>query len=258
MVVTDGFALHGISHLSASQINTFCAAPALWVMERLCGVRAGGGVGVAAHRGTAAEAGIEVGLFDHEAPVEQCIDVALSRFDSLTAFKPGEYRDKERACIPGMVTVGLSELRQYGVPTKPDDGRQHKIEVMLDGVSVPFLGFLDFVWDDHGIVVDLKTSGRLPSAISEAHARQGALYAKAKSNYEVRFGYVTPKKVGVYRLEDVGEHLRGVVQIAQRMERLLRLSRDPMEIAGIMVPAFDSFYWSDPAVRQAGRDLYGF
>jgi hypothetical protein len=256
--VTDGFAMHGISHLSASQINTFCAAPALWVMERLCGVRAGGGVGIAAHRGTAAEAGIELGLFDQSAPVEQCIDHALSRFDSLTAFKPGEYRDKERACIPGMVTVGLSELRQYGVPTKPEDGRQHKIEIRLDGVSVPFLGFLDFLYDSHGIIVDLKTSGRMPSTISEAHARQGALYAKAHGNYEVRFAYTTPKKIGVYRLEDVADHLKAVVQIAQRMERLLRLSKDPHEIAGVLVPCYDSFYWNDPAVRQAGRELYGF
>jgi hypothetical protein len=256
--MTNGFAMHGIDHLSASQINTFCAAPALWIMERLCGLRAGGGVGPAAHRGTAAEAGIEVGLFDQTAPVEQCVAVALSKFDALTAFKAGEAATKERRLIPGMVEIGLSELRQYGVPTKPEDGRQHRIEVQLDGVPVPFFGFLDFLYDDHGIVVDLKTSGRLPSMISEAHARQGALYAKAKGNHEIRFAYVTDKKVGVYRLEDVASHLAAVAQIAMRMERLLRLSKDPHEIAGVIVPCYDSFYWNDPAVREAGRQLYGF
>lgn len=256
--MTDGFSMHGITHLSASQINTFCASPALWVMERLCGMRAGGGVGVAAHRGTATEAGIEKGLFDPAAPVEDCIAHALTKFDALTAFRPGEYRDKERLLIPGMVTVGLTELRQYGVPTKPEDGRQHKIEVRLDGVSVPFLGFLDFVYDEHGIIVDLKTTGRMSSVITDPHARQGAVYAKAKGNHEIRFAYVTPKKIGVYRLENVADHLAAVTQIAQRMERLLRLSKDPMEIAGILTPDFQSFYWADPAVRQAGRDLYGF
>ena len=28
--------------------------------------------------------------------------------------------------------------------------------------------------------------------------------------------------------------------------------------SGLIVPDFDSFYWSDPSVRSGGRDVFGF
>jgi hypothetical protein len=49
----NGFALHGLDHLSATSLNLYAAAPALWVVEKLLRRRAP--VGCAAHRGTAVE-----------------------------------------------------------------------------------------------------------------------------------------------------------------------------------------------------------
>ena len=58
----NGFALHGLEHLSATSLNLYAAAPALWVVEKLLRRRAP--VGAAAYRGTAAEHGVSLGLFD--------------------------------------------------------------------------------------------------------------------------------------------------------------------------------------------------
>src|SRR5690606_6695403 len=130
-------------------------------------------------------------------------------------------------------------------PTRPEQGAQHKVEIRLDDVPVPVVGYLDFLWEQHGIVLDLKTQLRLASEISTAHARQGAVYVKARSNHEMRFCYATPKKVGVYRLENAAAHLEAIRQIFIRMERFLRLSRDRDELMGLLVPDFDSFYWNN-------------
>ena len=46
--------------------------------------------------------------------------------------------------------------------------------------------------------------------------------------------------------------------IALSLGRFLALSHDARELAGLIVPDFDSFYWSDPSVRAAGRDVFGF
>jgi len=252
----NGFSLHGIDHLSASSANLFAAQPALWVMERLLGHK--GSVGAAAHRGTAAEHGIETGLFSPEMPVADCQAMALKEFDRLTALCGDPNRDKEREAIPGIVETALAELRQYGVPARPENGRQHKIECHLEGVPVPVVGYLDFVWDTHGIIVDLKTQLRLASEISETHARQGALYQHARGNYECRFAYTTPKKIGVYVLENGRQHLEAMRQIFLRMNRFLSVSKDPQELAGIVCPDYSSFYWNDPATRAKGLQVFGF
>jgi hypothetical protein len=119
------------------------------------------------------------------------------------------------------------------------------------------LGFVDVGWTKHDIRLDIKTQLRLSSEISAAHARQVSLYVHG-TNFTGRLGYFTPLKCAVYVLDDVPQHVNAVRQIAIRMEKLLSISRDPQEIAGLVVPNYDSFYWSDSATRAMGQDTFGF
>jgi hypothetical protein len=254
--MTSAFERHGIDHLSASSINLFVAEPAMWAMQKLMGRKSG--VGAAAHRGTSIEAGVEMGLFEPDAPLEACQELAIARFNQLTVLSGDPNRDKEAAAIAPSVAIALKELRQYGVPTAAEGNRQHRIETSIDGVSVPFIGWLDFWFQDHAIIVDLKTQLRLASKISEPHARQGAIYHAAHGNAEIRFAYVTPQKIGVYRLENPRQHLDGVVAIAQTIERFLSLSDDAETLTRSLSPNFDSFYWNDPTTRALGREVWGF
>ena len=254
--MTSSFERHGIDHLSASSINLFVAEPAMWAMQKLMGRKSG--VGAAAHRGTSIEAGVEMGLFEPDAPVEACQELAQARFNQLTVLSGDPNRDKEAAAIAPSVAIALKELRQYGVPSAADGNRQHRIETSIEGVSVPFIGWLDFWFQDHSIIVDLKTQLRLSSKISEPHARQGAIYHAAHGNAEIRFAYVTPQKIGVYRLDDPRTHLNAVAHIAQSIERFLGLSDDPEELTQSLSPNFDSFYWNDPTTRALGREVWGF
>jgi hypothetical protein len=131
----------------------------------------------------------------------------------------------------------------------------------LDDVPVPLEGCLDWRFDEHGLIVDLKTTERLPSAISDSHGRQGAVYAKAHGNYGMRFAYVKPvagkengRAVVVYEMsaDEVRRHLEALRLIALRLGRFLSLSSDPHELAGLLVPDFEHFWWSHRSPARTG------
>lgn len=253
--MTGAFEQHGIEHLSASSVNLFIAQPAMWCASYLMKKRTP--VGPAAHRGNAIEAGIEAGLFDPDMPVEQCQKIADEAFVRLTRLSAHPRVEKERATIAGSVEVGLKELRQYGLPAKPQEGRQHKLELAIPGVAVPVIGYLDFLWPNHGIILDLKTTSRVPSEISEAHARQGALYLRSGSNQQMRFGYLSAKKIAVYVLEDADRHLASFVRAAQSIESFLSLSDDAERLTRSLSPDMSSFYWNEPAARAVAQEIWG-
>lgn len=251
----NAFEKHGISHLSPSSVNLWIAQPALWAASYLMKKRTA--VGPAAHRGTAIEAGVEAGLFDPAMPVEECQKIGEAKYHSLTRLSGDGRIEKERATIAPSIAVALAELRQYGIPEAAEDGRQHKVVREIEGVSIPVWGFLDFWWPQHGIIVDLKSTARVPSSISEAHARQGAFYAGVGGNSEVRFGYVSEKKIAVYVLADVAAHLSSFVSAAQAIERFLSLSDDSEKLTRCLTPDLSSFYWGDASARSIAHEIWG-
>ena len=253
----NGFAAHKIDHLSASSINLFIAQPALWCASYLMKRRTP--VGPAAHRGTAIECGVEAGLFDPEMPVKECQDLALAKYHALTRgvlINTDPRVEKERDCIPSSVAIALAELRQYGVPEKAE-GRQHKIEVTLDGVPVPIVGYLDWLFPQHGMLVDLKSTSRIPSEMTEAHCRQGAIYGAAKGNHQVRFAYVSAKRIAVYALANQERHIASVVRAAKAIENLLSLSSDGELLTRCFAPDMSSFYWGDASARALATEIWG-
>lgn len=244
------FERHKIKHLSPSSLNLFANEPALWVLQYLMGRKFS--VGCAAHRGTASEEGVQAGLLDHTKPVEECQAIALKKYDALTALSGDARRQKERDAIPGIVANAIKELRMYG----PLTGYQGKVVHRFDDVPVDVLGFYDFEFGNAGVIVDLKTSLRLASEISPAHGRQVSHYTHAR-NIEGRVCYATPAKLAVYRVDDPAARRAEMNNVARRVQRFLSISTDPMELAGIVTPRVDEFWWSDPAARAAALEVYG-
>lgn len=245
------FEKHGIAHLSPSSLNTFAASPAVFVLDKL--LKRKGKVGAAAHRGTAVELGVAHGL-STGAPDEECVEKAINEFWRLTAMLADSRADKERDAIPDMVKLALDQLRPYGPPTS----MQGRVELNVCGLQVPIIGFYDFEWANHKIIVDLKTTHALPSQIKLAHARQVALYSAFRNHdYDPRLAYVTSKKAAVYRLESAEEHMKSLERIALSVQKLLSVSDDPREIAMMLAPDIESFYFNDPDVRRAAFEIWG-
>lgn len=239
-----------IERHSPSSLNLFCASPSMFVLERILGVRQP--VGSPAHRGTAVEEGVTHGLLNPGAELKACVDAALKKYDTISALSGDKRREDYRATIPAMVETALAELRPYGVPSKV----QGFVEWRPEGLDCPIVGYFDFEWAQHGVLVDLKTTEKLPSSIKIPHARQVALYTPS-DNIDARLTYCTPKKKATYRLENVREHRNALHQIALRVERFLSLSDDPEFFLNITAPDYESFYWGGPA-RNIGFDRWKF
>lgn len=239
-----------IDRHSPSSLNLFCASPSMFVLEKVLGIRQP--VGSPAHRGTAVEEGVSLGLMNPDAPLPACIEAANKKYDTVTALSGDKRREDYRETIPAMVETALTELRPYGVPTKT----QGFVEWRPEGLKLPIVGYFDFEWEQHGILVDLKTTEKLPSAIKVPHARQVALYCRT-DNVDARLSYITPKKRATYQLENIREHRNALHQIAMRVEKFLSLSDDPEFFLSVTAPDYESFYWGGPA-RQIGFERWSF
>lgn len=238
-----------IDHHSPSSLNLFCASPAMYVLEKIVGVRQP--VGAPAHRGVGVEEGVTLGLMNHDAPMQACIDAALTKYDARSALSGDARREAYRAAIPAMVETAIRELRPYGMPSRT----QELVTWKPDGLEAPIIGYFDYEWAQHGIIVDLKTTEKLPSQNKIPHARQVALYASS-DNMDGRLTYVTPKKVATYRVENIREHREALYQVARRVEKFLAQSDDPQFFLGVTAPDLESFYWGGPN-RQLAFDHWG-
>jgi hypothetical protein len=248
----SGFNKHNIDHLSASSINLWANAPDVWVMSYLFGLRTP--MGPAPWRGIVVEeAVVETMMGGSE---KDAIQKALDKFDKRFLIGD-EATTKERAMIEPMVQLSVEQLMEFGKPEFPEEGGQNKISITAkgDGWTVPVIGFLDLVYPQHGVVIDLKTTGRMPSTMSAEHQLQRAIYQKAKGgNQSVKFLYVTPKKAAMLEDGDPTEILaQAKVQIT-RMEAFLRTL--DKETAKAIVPVQpNSFYWKGN--EQLRKEFYG-
>lgn len=233
---------------SPSSLNLFASQPAMFVLEKVLGRRQP--VGAAAHRGTAVEEGVAFGLDNPEAELSDCVEVAMKKWRMLMALSTDPRREKSEAGIAGLVEQGITALRPYGKPSS----KQGFIEWRPDGLQYPIVGYYDFLFEDHGLVVDLKTSDRLPSEIKAAHARQVALYTAG--NLGGRLAYTTPIKSAVYGLENVQAHRETLHRMALACERFLAMSDDPEFFVSVTLPDLDSFWWAPPAARQAAWETW--
>jgi hypothetical protein len=247
----NGFEKHGIDHLSASNINLWANAPDVWVMQYLYGKRTA--MGPAPWRGICVEdAVVEILLGGKET---EALDRAMEKFNSRFMIAD-EAIAREADRIAPMVQIAVAELQQYGKPEFPEDERQEKISITAkgDGWSIPVIGFLDLVYPDHGLVIDLKTTGRIPSAMSAEHQLQRAIYAKAKGNMAVKFLYVSEKKASLLEDGDPAELLAQAKVQINRMEAFLR-TLDKEQARAIVPLQPSSFYWKGS--EELRKEFYG-
>ena len=251
--MSDGFSKHNIDHLSASSINLWANAPDVWVMQYMHGLRTP--IGAAAWRGICTEdAVVQILMGESETAA---IDQALAKFDAR--FPIGDEKTSaERRRITPMTQLAIEELMEFGKPEFPEDEEhpQEKISITAkgDGWSIPVIGYLDLVFPQHGVVIDLKTTGRIPSTMSAEHQLQRAIYAKAKGNMAVRFLYVSEKKTAMLEDGDPTEILgKAKIQIG-RIEAFLR--HCDKETAKAIVPVQpSSFDWSGNETLR--KEFYG-
>lgn len=268
----NAFEIHGIGHLSASSLNAARSSLAYWLVHYRAQVRDPSNISMIA--GQAAEEGVSVGLFDTTCPIEKCVELAGGEYLRNTAIGNYDPEDRQskleeiigraaegrKKAFDGFVRNALTALRPYGPPTVPEQGsKQHRIEVMLEGIPVPVIGFKDFVFDQHGLDVDLKTTGRMPDDMSQEHQLQAAIYRKASGNRAQRFCYATKSDCKVLELSaEAGEQqIVAATRIAHSLMKFLSISNDWRELAALTIPDYSNFRWGQ-RTREFGRQIFGF
>lgn len=253
----NGFEKHGIKHSSPSSINMWSSAPCAWVGKYLLGQKFS--FGLAARAGVLAEEAV-VNVLANGWTQDKATEEALASYNKACAFGASDAERKRGESIAGMIDAAITELKPFGDPDFGNDiingKKQRKIELLCngDGWKLPIIGYLDFYYPHHGLVVDLKTTMRLPSAMSDEHMRQGAVYRAAMGNANVKFLYVSRKTFKWHEIENSANILSEVKSILNRQERFLRMG-DAQTLQGIVPVNASSFYWGgDEQIRQ---ELYG-
>lgn len=244
------FERHGIGHLSPSSLALYRAAPALWVLRYLFGVH--DDATAYAWRGKAIETAVEAVI--DGASDEQAVAVAMEAFEKDAGGEIAPEIDRQRHAIPSMVRQAAPIFRELGTPV----ARQRRIEVWIDGIEVPVIGYADFVYDGGGypIVLDLKTTYAIPSSPRFDHAIQIVTYADALKLLPGLL-YISPKRFAVYGANHVDAiAARRTLRLSAFAIRAMLAAAETKEAAAaFFVPTGDDFRWSD-MTRSAAAGVW--
>jgi len=242
------FEKHNIDHLSASTINLFIAQPAMCLLK-LTGYKSQ--VGASAWRGSSVDKTLTTALqFD-----DMTLEVAKSNAEKT--FNTYRYDEdietdkikKELSITEKCIDRAFEDLlpKYRG---KELIGSQGKIEVMLDDVPVPFIGYYDWLFEDK--VIDLKTKGQRTNKPDTSHKRQLALYERAtgKKPYVI---YVSPNEIKEFSIDDSKDHLENMRTASLALEKILSFSDDIQECCRVLYPDFDHWIWSEQDQLEAKK-----
>lgn len=264
----NGFEKHGLSRVSVSQINKFRESPSAWACQYLGGAKFS--VGWAAIQGFAVEAGVEWGVFNG-VDTPECVEKAIEQLKERSQLfsNRAEELEKRKPIVKQMVENALEQLMPLGPPEQPAPGeRQHSIGIPVrfkpgDNGTIDLIGYLDFWYPQHNLIVDLKTTAKAPSKWSLSHGIQAAVYQKAVQAMTgekpaVKFLYCLTRKKDPFvwlEMEDAEFYLSSFKNTVTQLEALLNLSTDSRDIIRALPYNPDSFYWSDEA--EIAAQFYG-
>ena len=193
--------------------------------------------GASAVRGIATEFVLadkyEKGVFDYN-----LLDMKFMSLCAESGIDLGDIKTaKEKKLLKDFGTI-IDENFDY----KNLEAYQEKVEVQIDDMPVPIMGYIDFRFKDK--IVDLKTSTRMPTRPTEAQKRQMALYSMAYPNSSVDLFFATPKEHKRFTLKNLTLYKKQLRKVALSIQKFLSISDDKHELASLIYPNLDSWLWS--------------
>lgn len=259
----------GVYHFSPSQLNRPLAN---WMFEYVYlskEKRREIVVGENAAFGTAVHTVIQA-VTCHGQDIDEAVEEAMTGYDFHPANFSQDKRDKFRELIPAAATVGIDLLS----PLFAGAQEERKIELTLDGVLVPVMGYVDLFKD--GQLAEIKTKAprqgavkkdgtrgwtkaSLPKEPAWEHVLQAAVYWKA-TGATPNIAYVSSDDGVIYNPDNCDKMSEDVLNFAIEeirrkaitRQNLLAVSTDPKVLAGLMEPDFNHpFYWGHQFVNDA-------
>ena len=243
--------------LSFSRINKFVTDRPGFYISYIHGFK---GSSCSMERGTWAEHGT-LKLFEGISEVDAIKD-ALYYFDKAVEEKKLEEdpkRSTERTNIPLYIKGFWKELKQFEL----EDFQEKQESKILD---IPIIGYTDFGLltpiDNIYFKVDLKSSGRMPSTLTNSVSLQQSYYTST-SNVEnkVLYSVVSRGKNSTkwFNLENTGTYQRVFRDMIISMHSFLSKCEDKEEMKKLIVPDLDNWIWNyDPKVTKIRKEIWGY
>ena len=227
-------------------------------------------VGENAALGTSAHSGIQ-NVLCNGVEIEQAIDDAVMEFEFHPANHSEEKRVKFREVLPDMIHTGVNLMAEDFTGAE----EERKIELRLEGVILPVIGFVDLFAE--GKFAEIKTKaprmgaprkdgtrgwskGSLPKQPDFSHVQQAAIYNLA-TGAEPNIVYVSSTDGIIFTPQNCEQlsdnYLSYAIDEVRRKcilrQNLLAISDDPKTLAGILEPDFGSFYWANEQIEEAKK-----
>ena len=178
---------------SFSSVGKFISNPSAWLCHYGLGLRSP--TTPAMVRGNVSEFGA---YYKIKRGMQQKDDKAFAKLIKHK-FKKYKYLDAEKEIDNAIEIAKQFEKVLYERQLRDIVGYQAEMVKKLDGLKYPVRAFTDFEFAN--IIVDAKSTMRMPSYPKPDHLRQQALYAKLYGKPTALL-YATPKKTMYYELND--------------------------------------------------------
>ena len=134
---------------------------------------------------------------------------------------------------------------------------QKEVSKKVDGLDYAIRGFTDFEFDN--IIVDAKSTMRMPSSPKVDHIRQQALYATLY-NKKTALLYASPKKTMYYELEenDIKDGYSEILSHFKSLEKYIKRCNNSLEEAIKTTPLYtdpNPFAW-DINIKQEAIKIW--
>ena len=227
------FAAHGINYLSPSSINTYINDMPMWIARYLFKIKSPSGA--SAVRGIAQQFALadkyEKGTFDFN-----LLDVKFMSLCSESGIDLGDIKTaKEKKLLKDFGTI-IDENFNY----KNLVSYQEKVEVPIEDMPVPIMGYIDFRFND--------------AKPTEAQKRQMAFYSMAYPKNSVDLFFASPREHKKFTLKNLSAYKKQLVKVALSIQKFLSISDDKHELASFVYPNLDSWMWS--GIREEAKKIW--
>ncbi len=171
--------------------------------------------------------------------------------------------EKERSMLEPSFNIALNCLLDDNITFKGSDFVTSQMEVTTEVLGVPFRGYVDFVFESEQLVtvIDLKSKSRLQKNRSDI--LQQAIYKKAlREKYkdkavDVSMLIVTPKKYEIVDILNTEKEMKEIEMSLISLANMMKICKTKDNVASLITPNLDDWYWSDKDKVLAREEIWG-
>ena len=226
-------------------------------------------------RGSAIEHGIHYYLSNQNEKAELVNNINQSLYEESKRTMFNYYDDgtkfvldqdkaeKERSMLEPSFNIALNCLLDDNITFKGSDFVTSQMEVTTEILGIPFRGYVDFVFESEQLVtvIDLKSKSRLQKNRSDI--LQQAIYKKAlREKYkdkavDVSMLIVTPKKYEIVDILNTEKEMKEIEMSLISLANMMKICKTKDNVASLITPNLDDWYWSDKDKVLAREEIWG-